>query len=166
MSPVIRVSDDLFARLESHAQGFDSPANVIERLLNSFEGIEDNAPTAGQSSKKRDKTKYLFEGEVYGKGRLVLAIVKKFVADNKKTTFNELSEAFPKELQGSSGVFGKIEAAQAIFERTDHKRHFIKPDETIKLKGGAVAVCTEWGAGNIKRFIQAAKELGFEISKT
>lgn len=38
--PVLRISDALFKRLEAHAQGFDTPANVIERLLNSFEGIE------------------------------------------------------------------------------------------------------------------------------
>lgn len=37
MSQVIRISDELYNRLKSHAQGFDTPANVIERILNTYE---------------------------------------------------------------------------------------------------------------------------------
>ena len=33
MAPVIRVSEELYGKLESLAIGFDTPANVIERLL-------------------------------------------------------------------------------------------------------------------------------------
>lgn len=35
--PTIRVSDELFARLETYAKGFDTPASVIERLLDELE---------------------------------------------------------------------------------------------------------------------------------
>ncbi len=34
MAPVIRVSEELYGQLEKLAVGFDTPANVIERLLN------------------------------------------------------------------------------------------------------------------------------------
>lgn len=37
MSQVIRISDDLYERLKSHAEGFDTPANVIERILHTYE---------------------------------------------------------------------------------------------------------------------------------
>lgn len=37
MSPVIRIPDSLYTRLEKHAVGFDSPANVIENILNFYE---------------------------------------------------------------------------------------------------------------------------------
>ena len=40
MAPVIRVSEKLFSRLECHAEGFDTPAAVIERILNTLEGVE------------------------------------------------------------------------------------------------------------------------------
>jgi len=40
MSQVIRISDDLYKRLAAHASGFDTPSNVIERILNDFEGID------------------------------------------------------------------------------------------------------------------------------
>ena len=37
MSKVIRISDDLYKRLEAHATGFDTPSNVIEIILNAYE---------------------------------------------------------------------------------------------------------------------------------
>lgn len=37
MSPIIRISDELYGRLENHAVGFDTPANVIERALDEYE---------------------------------------------------------------------------------------------------------------------------------
>jgi len=37
MSKVIRISDNLYQRLSFHAKGFDTPASVIERLLDFYE---------------------------------------------------------------------------------------------------------------------------------
>src|SRR5690554_7237911 len=38
--PVIRISESLYQRLSAHAEGFDSPASVIERLLDQIEGVD------------------------------------------------------------------------------------------------------------------------------
>ena len=43
MSQVIRIPEPLYKRLESYAQGFDTPANVIERILNYYEANSDKA---------------------------------------------------------------------------------------------------------------------------
>tara|TARA_R110002110_G_scaffold301156_1_gene515233 strand:+ start:195836 stop:196222 length:387 start_codon:yes stop_codon:yes gene_type:complete len=45
MPPVIRLSDELYHRLAAYAEGFDTPANVIERILNEKEGVESVSPT-------------------------------------------------------------------------------------------------------------------------
>lgn len=37
MSQVIRVSDEIYRRLESMAEGFDTPNNVIQRLISIYE---------------------------------------------------------------------------------------------------------------------------------
>jgi len=37
MSPVIRVTEETFKRLETHATGFDTPNNAVNRLLDFFE---------------------------------------------------------------------------------------------------------------------------------
>ena len=162
MSPVIRISDELFARLESHAKGFDSPSNVIERILNSFEG-EEAETYSNQISEGRDRTKYEFGDDVYGKARLVWEVVKQYVSDNRDVKVSDLSDAFPKELQGTHGVFSLTEVALEIYERTGHKRHFIKEHEIIKVSDGSVAVCTQWGIGNIKAFLENAESLNFAI---
>ncbi len=44
--PVIRVSDELFSRLEAYAVGFDTPSAVIERLLNEHENKANNTETS------------------------------------------------------------------------------------------------------------------------
>jgi hypothetical protein len=170
MPPVIRIPDALYARLEKHAKGFDTPAAVIERLLNIAEHgtaatdlvIEDERPA--YSSPQRDATKYQFRGSTYGKGRLVLAVVHAFVEDrNGSVTHKGLMEAFPKQLQGSIGVVMPLSEAQDIYDRTGHKRHFLRPNEIVRASPTDMAVCTEWGKGNINSFIERALALGFDI---
>ena len=167
MSHVIRIPADLFSRLERHAQGFDTPANVIERLLNHYEGIPE-APLVskneGPHKKSRDKTKYSFNGENYGKGRLVLEVVREFVSDHADITHEELQLAFPKQLQGSIGVINETSFVKNKYKDKDHKRHFLNVDEAIQLSDCSVAVCTEWGAGNINNFIKQTEEHGYKIS--
>jgi hypothetical protein len=170
MPPVIRIPDALYARLEKHAQGFDTPAAVIERLLNKVEGVESldtDGPATNTSTTEggqRDATKYLFRGKTYGKGRLVLAVVQAYVADRDANVSSDaLVEAFPKQLQGSIGVVTPLPEAQAVYERTGHPRHYLKATEILPLKPSDMAVCSQWGKGNIDAFIEHASALGFEI---
>ena len=44
MSPNIELSDTIYERLASHAQGFDTPERVIERLLFSYENGGTHTP--------------------------------------------------------------------------------------------------------------------------
>ncbi len=108
----------------------------------------------------RDKTKYMFEGKVYAKNRLVLAIVKKFVEDNNPTR-DQLFSVFDKSLQGSLGVVEVYENAIKISDAS--KRFFLKEDDVIKLKDARVVVCTQWGIFNIVKFIKQAQSLGYNI---
>jgi hypothetical protein len=49
---VLRISPELYKRLEAHAKGFDSPAEVIERILNAYEGIP-NSPKKEPNEKPK-----------------------------------------------------------------------------------------------------------------
>lgn len=51
MSHVIRIPSNVFARLEEHASGFDTPVRVIERLLDHYDGV-DKKPFEGCLDKK------------------------------------------------------------------------------------------------------------------
>lgn len=54
MSQVIRISDELYNRLKKHASGFDTPSNVIETILNAYEGVTPHQSTNRNSSPKPD----------------------------------------------------------------------------------------------------------------
>jgi len=113
----------------------------------------------------KDYTKYLFDGKTYGKGRLVLAVVSKFVEEHPDVTYSELVKIFPKKIQGAKGVFALQSEAEDIYASTSRKRHFINPEDIIKLKDAVIAVCTQWGASNIDQFISIARQHGYEIKQ-
>lgn len=112
----------------------------------------------------KDTNQYTFEGEKYGKARLVLAVISDFVQNNSNITYAELAQKFHKKLQGSVGVFATREEAEEIYSKTSRKRHFLKPEEIIKLADSEIAVSTQWGASNIQNFLEAAKLLGYKIT--
>lgn len=111
----------------------------------------------------RDTSKYLFEGKTLGKGRLVLAVVKRYVASHPETTFAQLEKAFPKSLQGGLGVVATLDQANDVYARDERRRHFLNRDDLMELQDGPAAVCSQWGIGNIDAFRKRAAELGFAI---
>lgn len=116
------------------------------------------SPIAG----KRDTTRYMFEGNVYLKNRLVLAVIQSYVKSNPMITRRELKQVFDKSLQGSIGVVEDKEIAEQRNEF--YVRFFAKPIEIINLVDGAMYVCSQWGILNIPNFIKRAEQLGYEIS--
>ena len=128
---------------------------------------DDNNPSAG----KKDYTKYTLDGVgEYGKGRLVLEVIRKYVAKNSSITYDELCRKFPKQLRGRKnektfwGCMNLRNDAMTLYAETGKKRHFLEDDEIIRLSDGAeVAVSSQWGAGNIDLFIDAARKMGFAI---
>ena len=112
---------------------------------------------------KRDTTKYMWEGNVYLKNRLVLAIVRDYAAKHPGITRRQLKTVFDKTLQGSIGVVEDEDTAKL---RNDcDKRFFAKPDEVLTLADGNMYVCTQWGILNIPRFLARARELGYDIKE-
>jgi len=113
----------------------------------------------------RDFSKFEFKGVVYNKSRLVNKVVKSYVEKYPTVTYAELEKAFPNWIQGSMGIFTTKENAQEVFDRTGHKRFYIKADELIELSDETIATCTQWGIGNIKTFVDHVNKLnnGFRI---
>jgi len=114
---------------------------------------------------KRDFSKFSFNGKSLNKTRLVNQVLKHYVAINPNITYAELENVFPPSIQGSTGVFTLEGQAREIFDNTGHKRHYIKPEELIRLRDTTIATCNQWGVGNINNFIDKINELdiGFNI---
>ena len=112
---------------------------------------------------QRDKTRYMVNGNVYLKNKLVLAVVKDYVSKNQTITCNELKTVFDKSLQGSIGV---VEYENIAKQRKDYQiRFFAKGDEVLKLIDGNMFVCSQWGVLNISNFIKRAEQLGYKIEQ-
>jgi len=133
--------------------------SILEEKV--FHIKENEAKKEPNVEKLRDKTKYLFEGSIYSKNRLVLSVVKSYVNKYSNTTFSMLQKTFDKSLQGSLGVVTQYELVKNKLDAK--KRYFI--DEPILLNNQKIVVCTQWGAFNINKFITRAQELGFTITK-
>ncbi|MEM6835497.1 MAG: hypothetical protein AAF609_01460 [Cyanobacteria bacterium P01_C01_bin.120] len=108
----------------------------------------------------RDTTQYEFLGQVYNKRNLVLAVVTQYLQEHSQLTLDELRQVFPDSLHSSFGVIAPIEKAL----EKGQKRYFL--DESQILRTGdnqTIAVCNQWGIGNIGPFLDIAKQLGYDI---
>jgi hypothetical protein len=145
-------------------QGIPVAALTIQRFRGSDGTVLVTTDTYfRRPSTSKDTSRYSFEGQVLGKGRLVLAIVKRHVERHPIITYAEMEQAFPKSCQGSVGVVATAEHANQIYSATGRKRHFLDPEDLIQVQGSTVAVSSQWGIGNIDRFIKLAQELGYTV---
>jgi hypothetical protein len=111
----------------------------------------------------KDFTQYRFEGGVYKKRKLVLAVIQSWYKTHCPNTLEVLLEAFPQSLQGSALMVPESEAKE-IHERWNIPRHFLGEGEIITFSDNSrFAISNQWGKGNIENFIQKAQTLGFQI---
>lgn len=161
------ISPDLASKISNGyltPDGISVAALTIQRFRSSRGNVYVTTDTYFKNNaSSRDTTKYKFNGEEYGKGRLVLAVMHHHIELNSDLTFAELNKQFPKRFQGSKGVFTLSSNANEIYTETGRKRHFIAPDELIELSDSTIAICTQWGVKNIDRFISRAQEFGYDI---
>ncbi|MBP1664131.1 MAG: hypothetical protein H6Q19_1271 [Bacteroidetes bacterium] len=163
--------------------GTDISNELIDKLIAGYE--YNGVPIAGMTIKRfrsseneifvisdtffkfkymsKDYSKFYFNGQEYNKGRLVNAVIRHFVDNKPETTFSDLKQEFPNSIQGNFGVFDTKAIADGIFQNSGRKRHYINPDEEIKLADETICTCTQWNLENIKAFINRAKQLGLKI---
>jgi len=119
--------------------------------------------TVTKKTSGRNNDKFTFEGEEYGKGALVRAVLKKYVSENAGTTYKQLKEIFPDTLLKRFGIFEEIAKARELSGK--YERYCFKEEEVIKLKDKKVVVCNQLTSENIQPFLKATKELGYKIAK-
>ena len=112
-----------------------------------------------------DYTQYEFKGERYGKGRLVVAVIRDWVESNKPTDIEELRKVFPQDI-ASNGTFALLDEALPKGGK-DRARYFIVGKVRIYFNDGTCyVVSSQWGKGErFTRFIEIARELGYAIEE-
>jgi hypothetical protein len=121
-----------------------------------------SAQRAAASSSK-DRTQYQFLGKIYNKRQLVLAIVTHYLQEHPQTTFDELRQIFPDEIHRNYGVVAPLEKAE---QKGGAKRYFFNEEQLLQTGDGyKVAVCSQWGIGNISPILEIAKNQGYQIEE-
>lgn len=121
------------------------------------------APKRTADNFNRDFNRIKFDGQDYPKGRLVLAVIKKYVAE-KNPTAAQLRTAFPDTLLPNYGIVRDVAVAKKATVR-GKKRYFLKNDQILKLRDGRViAVANQFSSENIKPFIKHIKDLGYSVT--
>ncbi|MDD9194250.1 AAA family ATPase [Aliivibrio sp. S3MY1] len=116
----------------------------------------------------RDNTKYRVEESVYGKGRLVHAVVATYI-ERYDATLAQLEQIFPGSLQNKNGnVFiTQQEYDERLSKSSDVENRFYNKaeDRLLTHDGITIYVSNQWGVGNVEGFYQQAIKQGFTIEK-
>lgn len=123
---------------------------------------------AHQMNTHKDTTQYTFDGQTTGKGRLVLALVKRYVRDNPGVAFNDVRSAFPDELQADSPIQftkqGCVVARLDDLSSTARKRFHVSAADTVQLADAVIVVSREWNRFNVQNILRRAQELGYAVT--
>jgi predicted transcriptional regulator len=156
--------------------------SVRKFLFNSKEATRESLvkkakETAKATSEERNKKapknrdRVAFQGEEYGKAKLVRAIVIAFVAANPEATFEEIDKKMNFDKEGRK-VYPKYDVVRPITDELvkksiegKYKRYYVNQIQTAGC-GTKFAICREWGLDNIdKDFITpiANEQLGYTV---
>ena len=125
---------------------------------------DEQLATSKGKSRNNDKYKIAGDTQLYGKGRVVQAAVRKYVADHPKVTYKQLKEVFPDLLLARFGVFQDENGANNLAS-AGRQRYFMGENDGIKLGDKRVVyACSQLTAKNLVPIIEACKKAGIKIS--
>ena len=112
---------------------------------------------------KRDFTRHQFNGEIYNKRRLVLAVIKRWIDQENPQNIDDLERAFP---QNTDPELGHVYARLNEVPEARQGRYFTKEEEQINFPDGSCYVIyNQWGGPRHKHFIEISRKLGFTIEE-
>lgn len=111
-----------------------------------------NKKKSKKNRNARDYSKYVFQGEQYGKGTLVRAVISKYAEDHPNITADKLKTIFPKK-----EIHSTFEVVEPV-KKAAKGRFFLRPEHIIKVKDSKVAVTSQWSKNNIQSFIDFVKK--------
>jgi len=129
---------------------------IPNKLISILDGESEEPKPGPTGGKPKNKAQYEFKGEIFNKRKLVLAVIKSYVRDKPNITLKDLQNTFDKKIQGVLNV------VDLYANKKGSIRYF--SEYAIDLDNGQkIVVCNQWGIGNINKFIDKAKELGYKI---
>ena len=149
---------------DPHVDQANKKTSVIKKL---YGGLVHSEVATGQKfplvvlrAFKKDKTRFLFSGKNYSKGRMALEVVKKYM-QTQNPTLQQLKAVFADELTGNGKGFGLI---REIGHITDKTRYFV--DTPLKTSDNKkICVSSQFGISNIMPMVNKGISFGMQIEK-
>lgn len=156
MSRVIRISEALYRRLEAYASGFDTPSNVIERILNAHENVppgsvsmltEQGDQAAHERAPSGFSTVDISEQDAYIQPATNLEIV--YVSGLERYT----EEEFKKDLLGKKRAYLKLFYTNGKVEYKPWKALRFNPESGVYNNVRSKNYLRDWEAKGITKII-------------
>jgi predicted CopG family antitoxin len=145
MCPTIEVSDKVFSRLEKHVVGFDTPSNVINRLIDNYEKTQPSTKNKVKKSSDVKITPRIFSNKEIQER---ISTIAETLSENELELLCD--EQFSKDTFGISfPLFIKVNA----IENQATKKDMVKTNDGVNrwtwkfefIKSGfSYGICTQW----------------------
>ena len=91
--------------------------------------------------KKRDMTKFEFDGKSYPKNQYIFTVIKNYADSHPGLSLEDFQKVIPHTTGFRKDVWVPIKKAKEIEER-DRRRHYMNPDQVIELSDETICVTT------------------------
>ena len=139
--------------------------NLLCSVLRELDDEVDSSALEKITKSVRDYSTYSFDGNEYTKARLVLAVVKKYVAEKNPASYADLTSVFMDHIQGSKGVVKREGNVTDKDKGIGGQKRYFVDDPIVLSSGETILVCSQWDADNIGKLIDVAKKVGYSIVK-
>ena len=149
-------------KLISNKKNIIAPTDKKISKKNTIKKIE-NDEVILKNEGGRNTNKYIFNKQPFSKSRLVLEIIKTYIADHPNQTLEQVQEVWKSsQIQRRYGVLVYYIDAQKFCEN-GRERHFMKDSLTIRKK--KVVITNQWTDELLVPFLKIAASLKYKITK-
>jgi hypothetical protein len=124
-----------------------------------------NVAKAIPENGKQGKSKFFFNGQEYAlKGRLVHAVVKRFIEETPNVTLEILDKTFN---VSTRKFVATPEEAMTILDSSGKAggNYYTKPEDVISFKNGKVVVWNYWPMKYFTVFMDTVKKIGYSVEE-
>ena len=124
-----------------------------------------------QQKGNRDTTKFSLDGgkNYFGKGKFVREVVAHFMEQNPSLTYDQLTQVFPDNLQGSYGVLRTLESINdSTHDKKDLRTRYVMAADSIltSIDGVRFVVSNQWGKYNIVNILELLEKWNWNIIRS
>lgn len=168
--------DDIYRLLIAFAGSCRKDIGISEKDINTSI-LSNTVNTIIESGKKkRDNSKFTFNGKDLAKNRYVHSVISSYVKDKSPLSINEFNKIFPRDFRGKSHnfeIWKTYDEAIDHYQETGYLRYFISKNQgkdkkagqqiqgkdlVIDLDDAEVCISSQWDLKGVQDFVEKLKE--------